>query len=37
MYLALKGLVGSEEKLLAGLAASVEGARDLRTAERAVG
>ena len=34
--LALERLVGAEQQLLAGLAARVEGARDLRAAERAV-
>ena len=35
--LALERLVGAEQELLAGLAARVERARDLRAAERAVG
>ena len=35
--LALEGLVGAEEKLLAGLAAGVEGARNLGSAEGAIG
>ena len=34
--LALESLVGADEQLLAGLAAGVEGARDLDAAERAV-
>ena len=34
--LALEGLVGADQQLLAGLAAGVEGARDLHAAERAV-
>src|SRR5208282_2148513 len=34
--LAFEGLVGSEKELLAGLAAGVKGARDLRAAEGAV-
>ncbi len=35
--LAAERLVGAEQQLLAGLAAGVEGARDLRPAEGAVG
>ena len=35
--LAFERLIGAEQKLLAGLAARVEGARDLRAAEGAVG
>ena len=35
--LALEGLVGAEEQLLAGLAAGIKRARDLRAAEGAVG
>ena len=35
-HLPLEGLVGADEQLLAGLAAGVEGARDLDPAERAV-
>ena len=35
--LAFERLVGAEQKLLAGLAAGVEGAGDLRAAEGAVG
>jgi hypothetical protein len=34
--LALQGLVGAQQQLLAGLALGVEGAGDLRAAERAV-
>ena len=37
MNLAFERLIGTEEKLLAGLAARVEGARDLRAAEGAIG
>ena len=37
MDLAFERLVGAEQQLLAGLAAGVERARDLRAAERAVG
>jgi hypothetical protein len=36
VHLALEGLIGAEQKLLAGLAASVEGARNLGSAEGAV-
>ena len=36
VHLALEGLVGAEQQLLAGLAAGVEGARDLHAAEGAV-
>ena len=35
--LAFQRLIGAEQKLLAGLAARIEGARDLRAAEGAVG
>ena len=37
MYLTLKGLIGSEQKLLAGLAASVEGSGYLRATKGAIG
>ena len=36
MHLPHQRLIGAEQQLLAGLAAGVEGARDLRAAERAV-
>jgi hypothetical protein len=36
MDLTFKGLIGSEQKLLAGLAASVEGTRYLGAPERAI-
>ncbi len=35
--LAFEGLIRAEQKLLAGLAAGVEGSRDLRAAEAAIG
>ena len=36
VHLTLKGLVGADEELLAGLAAGVEGTGDLHAAEGAV-